>query len=205
MFFLFWTARAVTVTLSIFCSIKHVLPDFIRLWKFFKKSTKNGLLSCHNCTSCVIRTGCSTHHRFRLINVLHRFFRGWTQPWLDQSMNMRSISMLWLHMNIGWSGLKNMLFIHYLSIRNNIYWAIHFRFLLLIWFSSAVLLVCDINIWSVLYSFCDVYCCYNLCRLYYWHNIILHCRESAEGWLCSLLNCTIKAYFLLKINYLWPP
>ncbi len=139
MFFLFWTARAVTVTLSIFCSIKHVLPDFIRLRKFFKKSTKNGLLSCHSCNTCVIRTRCSTHHRFRLINVLHRFFQGWTQPWLDQSMNMRSISMLWLHMNIGWSGLNNMLFIHYLSIRNNIYGAIHFRFLLLIWFSSAVL------------------------------------------------------------------
>ncbi len=60
------------------CKIERILQyetriytDFIRLFKFFKKNTKNGLLSCH---SCVIRTECSTHHRFRLISVLHRFW-----------------------------------------------------------------------------------------------------------------------------------
>ncbi len=50
--------------------IKHV---FITR-KFFKKSSKNGLLSCHSFNTCVIRTGCSTHHRFCLINVLYRLF-----------------------------------------------------------------------------------------------------------------------------------
>ncbi|KAI2666855.1 25S rRNA (adenine(2142)-N(1))-methyltransferase [Labeo rohita] len=43
------------------------------LRKYFKKNTKNGLLNCHSCNSCVIRTGCSTHHRFCLKNVLQRF------------------------------------------------------------------------------------------------------------------------------------
>ncbi len=33
-----------------------------------------------NFNTCVMRTGCSTHLRFRLINILHRLFRGWTQP-----------------------------------------------------------------------------------------------------------------------------
>ncbi len=46
----------------------------------FKKNTKNGLLSCHSCNTCVIRTRCSTHHRFRLINVLHRFFGAERSP-----------------------------------------------------------------------------------------------------------------------------
>jgi len=32
----------------------------------------NVLLSCRSCNSCVIRTRFSTHHRFRLINLLHR-------------------------------------------------------------------------------------------------------------------------------------
>ncbi len=38
------------------------------------------------------------------------------------------ISALELRMRIGWSSLKNKLFKRYLSIRNNIHGAIHFRF-----------------------------------------------------------------------------
>ncbi len=51
---------AVTVTLSVFCSIKHV---FIPISSGFKKNTKNGLLSCHSFTLASSETGCSTHHR----------------------------------------------------------------------------------------------------------------------------------------------
>lgn len=68
---LFYTVRTVTVTSSVFCSIKNVFVfkhDFIRLYKFFKKNTENGLLSCHICNAYVIRTGCSMHHNFRLKN-----------------------------------------------------------------------------------------------------------------------------------------
>ncbi len=48
------------------CSIERILQyytciytDFIRLRKFFKKNTSS-------CNTCVIRTECSTYHRFRL-------------------------------------------------------------------------------------------------------------------------------------------
>jgi len=40
----------------------------------------NGLLSFHSCITCVIRAGCSPHHRFCLINVLHCFFRAESSP-----------------------------------------------------------------------------------------------------------------------------
>ncbi len=46
---LFWTARAVTVTLSVLCSIKHVL-NTISLGS--ENSSKNGLLSCHSSNQC---------------------------------------------------------------------------------------------------------------------------------------------------------
>ncbi len=59
------------------CNIERILAvlntylyRFTRLRKLLQKNTKNGLLSCHSCNTCVIRT----RHRFRLINVLHRFF-----------------------------------------------------------------------------------------------------------------------------------
>ncbi len=66
------------------CNIEHILQyqtriytDFIRL---FKNNTKNGLLSCNSCNTCVIRTGCSTYHCFSLINVLHCFFGAERSP-----------------------------------------------------------------------------------------------------------------------------
>ncbi len=62
-----------TVTSSVFCSIKHVFISISSGSVNSSKRTKNVLLSCHSCNSCAIRTRCSTHHRFRLINVLHRF------------------------------------------------------------------------------------------------------------------------------------
>ncbi len=62
-----------TVTSSVFCSIKHVFIMISSGSVNSSKRTKNVLLSCHSCISCVIRTSCSAHHRFRLINVLHRF------------------------------------------------------------------------------------------------------------------------------------
>ncbi len=71
-----------TVTSSVFCSIKHVFI-FIPISSGSENSskrTKNGLLSCHSYNTCVIRTECSTHHRFRLINVLHCFFRAERSP-----------------------------------------------------------------------------------------------------------------------------
>ncbi len=58
----------------------RIYINFIRLRKFFKKNTKNGLLSCHSFNNCLIRTECSTHHRFRLINVLHRFLGAERSP-----------------------------------------------------------------------------------------------------------------------------
>ncbi len=67
---LFWTA--VTVSSSVFCSINTYLYRFNQAPKILQKNTKNDLLSCHSCNTCVIRTVLNAH-RFCLINVLHRF------------------------------------------------------------------------------------------------------------------------------------
>ncbi len=71
-------------------------------------------------------------------NLLNERVKLPIETWLDQSMYVR-ISTLWLCMHIGWSCLKNRLFKHYLSIRNNIHGAINFTFCC--WFDICNLIV----------------------------------------------------------------
>ncbi len=67
--------------------------------------------------------------------------------WLEQSMNMCIIIMLWLHMHTGWSSLKNKLFKCYLSIRNSIMGQLISHFCC--WFNRCNLIVSSAsNFWD---------------------------------------------------------
>ncbi len=58
---------------------KNNIVAFIILFVYFaivlwSDTFRNlSMLYAHSCNSCVIKTRCSTHHRFRLINILHHF------------------------------------------------------------------------------------------------------------------------------------
>jgi len=101
----FWAASAVTVTSGIFCNIKHIYTDFIRLRKFFTKNTENGLIGLHSCNSCVIRTESSTHHCFYLKNVVQHFVRA------ERSRGFQTTShsqwyMVWRYQHLIWKYVK---------------------------------------------------------------------------------------------------
>ncbi len=80
---------------------------YLRLQRLLKNNTKNGLLSCHSRTSCVIRTGCSAHHSFCLKNILQRFVRTERIPGLLRE-DHKSWSELWFR-----SGLRSGFGNHY--------------------------------------------------------------------------------------------
>ncbi len=84
-----------------YTTIKDIRRHIFEERRFFKNNTKNGLLSCHSFNTCVIRTGCSTPHRFRLINVLYRFFGAERSPGVPsfllingQLLHIRSIGIM---------------------------------------------------------------------------------------------------------------
>ncbi len=83
-----------TVTSSVFCSIKHVFIPISSGFENSSKRTKNVLLSCHSCNTCVIRTGCSTHHRFRLKKRFAPFCQGWTWPWYHSNIALLSANQI---------------------------------------------------------------------------------------------------------------
>ncbi len=70
---LFWMARAVTVTSSVFCSIKHVFILISLGSENSSKITQRMSFSAAIVATLASLEQCSTHHRFSLINVLLRF------------------------------------------------------------------------------------------------------------------------------------
>ncbi len=73
MFSLFWMARAVTVTSSVFCSIKHTFILISSGSENYSERTQRMIFSAAIAATLASSEQCSTHHRFSLINVLHRF------------------------------------------------------------------------------------------------------------------------------------
>lgn len=58
---------------------KSISTHFIRLWNFFKKNAKHGLLSCHSRNACATQQG--FHHRFWGNKRFATLRLGWTCPW----------------------------------------------------------------------------------------------------------------------------
>ncbi len=82
---LFWTAREVTVTSSVFFSIKHVFIPISSGSENYSKRTQRMASSAAIVATLASSEQCSTHHRFRLINVLHRFVGAERSPVLSWS------------------------------------------------------------------------------------------------------------------------
>ncbi len=69
-----------TVTLSVFCSIKHVFIPISSGSENSSKRTQRMSFSAAVVATLVSSEQCSTHHHFHLINVLHRFVGAERRP-----------------------------------------------------------------------------------------------------------------------------
>ncbi len=85
---LFWTAE--TVTSSVFCSIKHVFILISSGSEHSSTRTQRMSFSAAIVATLASSEQCLTHHRFRLINVLHRFLGAERSPVLTETFTERS-------------------------------------------------------------------------------------------------------------------
>ncbi len=81
-----------TVTLSVLIAVlKTYLYRFHQAPIILQKQHKEWPSQLHSCSSCVIRTGCLTHHRFRYKNVLQRFVGAERSPAFTWYQNLKMV------------------------------------------------------------------------------------------------------------------